>query len=80
MRGGAATTAVSLDRYYLMRPPQQQARPVNSALVPVNASPVLPALPGANPANPVMPLSYSLPDTPAPAPFQLAPPPAKLDH
>ena len=87
VRDGAATNALSMDRYDLMRTQQLQTQPVNSALVPVNESPVLPALPGANPinpANPVMPLSYSPSatpmSTPTPAPFQLAPPPARLER
>ena len=78
VRDGAATNALSMDRYDLMRTQQQQAQPVNSALVPVNESPVLPGLPGANPANTVMPLIYSPPD--ASAPFLLAPPPARLER
>ena len=46
VRDGAATSALSMDRYDLMRTHQQQTQPQNSALVPVNESPVLPALPG----------------------------------
>ena len=44
VRDGAATNALSMDRYDLMRTNQQQTQPANSALVPVNESPVLPAL------------------------------------
>jgi general secretion pathway protein D len=46
VRDAAATNALSMDRYDLMRTNQQQTQPVNSALVPVNESPVLPARPG----------------------------------
>ncbi|MDB5885137.1 MAG: ral secretion pathway protein [Polaromonas sp.] len=62
VRDGASTNALSMDRYDLMRTTQQQSQPVNSSLVPVNESPVLPPLnptptpapaPGAAPASPV---------------------------
>ena len=56
VRDGAATNALSMDRYDLMRTNQQQTQPVNSSLVPVNESPVLPAitpLPAVAPARPV---------------------------
>ena len=56
VRDGAATNALSMDRYDLMRTTQQQTQPVNSSLVPVNDSPVLPAItpmPGVAPARPV---------------------------
>ena len=43
VRDAAATSALSLDRYDLMRASQQQAQPVPSTLVPVNEAPVLPA-------------------------------------
>ena len=52
VRDGAATNTLSMDRYDLMRTHQQQAQPLNSALVPVNESPVLPALPGMQPIAP----------------------------
>ncbi len=45
VRDGAATNALSMDRYEFMRTNQQQTQPLNSTLVPVNESPVLPALP-----------------------------------
>ena len=50
VRDGAATNALSMDRYYLMRTNQQQAQPAGSSLVPVNESPVLPAIAPAAPA------------------------------
>ena len=56
VRDGASTNALSMDRYDLMRTIQQQTQPVNSSLVPVNESPVLPAvtpMPGVAPARPV---------------------------
>jgi general secretion pathway protein D len=56
VRDGAATNALSMDRYDLMRTNQQQTQPVNSSLVPVNESPVLPAItpqPAVAPAKPV---------------------------
>ena len=56
VRDGAATNALSMDRYDLMRTNQLQSQPVNSSLVPVNESPVLPAitpLPALAPARPV---------------------------
>ena len=43
VRDGAATNALSLDRYDLMRTTQQRAQPVPSSLVPINEGPVLPA-------------------------------------
>ena len=52
VRDGAATNTLSMDRYDLMRTHQQQTQPLNSALVPVNESPVLPALPGMQPIVP----------------------------
>jgi len=58
VRDGSATNALSMDRYDLMRTSQQQSQPVNSSLVPVNESPVLPAItpvPAAAPARPVAP-------------------------
>ena len=44
IRDGASTNALSMDRYDLMRTNQQNAQPLNSSLVPVNESPVLPSL------------------------------------
>jgi len=55
VRDAAATNALSMDRYDFMRTNQQQTQPVNSALVPVNDSPVLPAfadMPRTAPAQP----------------------------
>ena len=46
VRDGAATNALSMDRYDMMRSSQQQTQPVNSSLIPVNQSPMLPAVPG----------------------------------
>ncbi|MEO8012693.1 MAG: type II secretion system secretin GspD [Polaromonas sp.] len=56
VRDAASTNALSMDRYDLMRTTQQQTQPVNSSLVPVNESPVLPALtpmPAVESARPV---------------------------
>ncbi|WP_196868725.1 type II secretion system secretin GspD [Polaromonas sp. CG_9.11] len=56
VRDAASTNALSMDRYDLMRTTQQQTQPVNSSLVPVNESPVLPAItpmPAVAPARPV---------------------------
>ncbi|MDB5742155.1 MAG: ral secretion pathway protein [Polaromonas sp.] len=44
VRDAGATTALSMDRYDMMRTNQQQTQPLNSSLVPVNESPVLPPL------------------------------------
>ena len=49
VRDGAATNALSMDRYEFMRTNQQQTQPVNSSLVPVNESPVLPPIAPARP-------------------------------
>ena len=43
VRDGAATNALSLDRYDFMRTTQQRAQPLPSSLVPINEGPVLPA-------------------------------------
>ena len=43
VRDAAASDALSLDRYELMRATQQRAQPENSSLVPINEAPVLPA-------------------------------------
>ncbi|WP_296906993.1 type II secretion system secretin GspD [Polaromonas sp.] len=51
VRDAAATNALSMDRYDMMRTRQQQAQPVNSNLLPVNESPVLPALMPAPPVT-----------------------------
>ncbi len=48
VRDAAATDALSIDRYEMMRTNQQQAQPVPNVLVPVTGSPVLPALPELN--------------------------------
>ena len=72
VRDAAATNALSIDRYDFMRTNQQQSQPVNSALVPVNESPVLPALPGMPAVSPAGPVTQP--------PFELAPPPVKLDR
>jgi general secretion pathway protein D len=51
VRDAVATDALSLDRYELMRNSQQQAQPVTSTGVPVNASVVLPAAPSPTPVR-----------------------------
>ncbi|MEP6587696.1 MAG: type II secretion system secretin GspD [Polaromonas sp.] len=69
VRDAAATSALSMDRYDFMRTNQQQAQPLNSALVPVNESPVLPAfadMPRTIPAQPAnQQLFQSVPLSPA---------------
>jgi general secretion pathway protein D len=73
VRDGASTNALSMDRYDLMRTSQQQAQPVNSSLVPVNESPVLPPLtPTPAPAAPASPVPRPL--------FQTAPLPIVNDR
>ena len=67
VRDGASTNALSMDRYDLMRTTQQQTQPLNSSLVPVNESPVLPALPTPAGAPPV-----PAPLAPVPAPMPAA--------
>ena len=61
VRDGASTSALSMDRYDFMRTNQQQTQPVNSSLVPVNDSPVLPALSSGRPSTassaPIEPVS-----------------------
>ncbi len=47
VRDAAATNALSMDRYDLMRTQQQQTQPPSSTMIPVNESPVLPAPPPA---------------------------------
>ncbi len=71
VRDAAATNALSMDRYDMMRTRQQQAQPASSALVPVNESPVLPVLTPGAPAIAV------LPDFAAPLP-QVQPPPPPM--
>jgi len=44
VRDASSTQALSLDRYDFMRTNQQLAQPLNSAILPVNESPALPAL------------------------------------
>ena len=55
VRDASSTQALSMDRYDFMRTNQQLAQPLNSALVPVNESPALPALaPTFAPSEPVL--------------------------
>ena len=61
VRDAAQSDELSLDRYELMRIKQEAAQPKESAVVPVNAAPVLPAL--RNTPRP----------TPAPVPAEAAP-------
>ncbi len=51
VRDAAATDALSLDRYELMRNTQEQIQPVPSSSVPVNAAPMLPPAPIPVPAR-----------------------------
>jgi general secretion pathway protein D len=44
VRDAAATNALSMDRYDMMRTQQQQSQPRSSTLIPVNEAPVLPTL------------------------------------
>ena len=71
VRDAAATDALSMDRYDMMRTRQQQAQPPSSTLVPVNESPVLPLLTPGAPAISVMPeLRAPMPQVqPAPPPM-----------
>ena len=48
VRDAAATNALSMDRYDMMRTQQQQSQPPSSSLIPVNEAPVLPVM---NPAK-----------------------------
>jgi general secretion pathway protein D len=57
VRDSASTNALSMDRYDLMRTNQLQTQPVNSSLVPVNESPVLPPLAMPRPAAAAPPRS-----------------------
>ena len=52
VRDAAATDALSLDRYELMRNTQQGAQPLTSVAVPVNAAPMLPAAPAQRSPQP----------------------------
>ncbi len=75
VRDSAATDALTLDRYDLMRAGQQGAQPKPSTLLGVNEGPVLPAMPNVrNRANaaPTPPVSVpeAAPANPAPAPAQ----------
>jgi len=63
VRDGQAVDQLSMDRYELMRSGMNAAQPVTSQLVPINESPLLPALPGSQPA--VQPAIRSLGPTPA---------------
>ena len=51
VRDAAATDALSLDRYELMRNTQEQIQPAPSTSVPVNAAPMLPPAPLPAPAR-----------------------------
>ena len=72
VRDGASTNALSMDRYDLMRTNQQNAQPVNSSLVPVNESPVMPAI---APAKSV--IEVPLPPVPQVQQVQPEPPPMR---
>ncbi len=50
VRDAQASDRLSMDRYDLMRSGLKDAQPAPSLLVPINESPVLPALPGSQPA------------------------------
>ena len=65
VRDASSTQALSLDRYDFMRTNQQLAQPLNSALLPVNESPALPALIPAAPAAAPAPLRRLVPEAPA---------------
>ena len=71
VRDGAATDALSMDRYDMMRTRQQQAQPASSSLIPVNESPVLPML------TPGLPTSIAAPNFKTPIP-QVQPPPPPM--
>jgi general secretion pathway protein D len=66
VRDAVQTDMLSLDRYELMRGKQEGAQPASSITMPINASPVLPALQRAEPAS----------QAPAPPP-PLGTPPSK---
>ncbi len=85
VRDSAQTDELSLDRYDLMRLKQEAAQPAPSAVVPVNAAPMLPApasrVPPAAPVEPAGMLNAAPPGTPVPvapaaAPAPLPPAPA----
>jgi general secretion pathway protein D len=67
VRDADSASRLSLDRYDQIRAQQQRAQPAPSFVMPINESPVLPALPTS-------PGGGSAPATPPPAP--LSPPPA----
>lgn len=78
MRDGAAATALTLDRYDLIRAQQKDMQPVPRALLPINEGPVLPPLRAPEPGGPVPAVPTPTP-SPAPTPTPLppaAPPPA----
>jgi general secretion pathway protein D len=60
IRDAAQSDVLSLDRYDLMRGMQQEAQPPSSAVVPVNAGPVLPQVPQPDPAAPRRPVPAPL--------------------
>ena len=64
LRDGQAVDTFSMDRYDMMRGTQQTAQPITRALVPVNQTPVLPAI-RAVPGPPPAPVPVAAP-TPAP--------------
>ena len=64
LRDGQAVDTFSMDRYDMMRGTQQTAQPIARALVPVNQTPVLPAI-RAVPGPPPAPVPVAAP-TPAP--------------
>ena len=63
VRDAAATNALSMDRYDLMRSQQQQSQPPSSVLIPVNQAPVLPTL---NPPKPAAAPAATPQPVPAP--------------
>jgi general secretion pathway protein D len=68
VRDADSASRLSLDRYDQIRAQQQRAQPAPSFVMPINESPVLPALPTS-------PGGGSAPATPPP-PAPLSPPPA----
>ena len=54
VRDASSSDALSLDRYDLMRAVQRDAQPLSSIMVPINESPVLPAVIPAVPPAPLM--------------------------
>jgi len=69
VRDGASTSSLSMDRYDMMRTSQQQTQPASSALVPVNAAPVLPTLVPGQPTQPEVPTQPTPAAQPAPQPL-----------